>query len=374
MARSCKIGKSCGSTCINRGKECVKELYIPGIVSGLKAVANKLSIKSYRISEILDELGEDAPEGSVTASDSSTSDSEASSSSGAFYARLAKDDIDQTVPHPYFGEVDWDEVKSKIDSRSFLGRGAYGKVFAIDDDRVAKVGQISEEEALLTKEIGDLGVGPKVYGYRIGKSWNSELGVMVLERMKGKPISKLDPDKDYDSPGMDEARESYWAARAKLHRAGIAHQDMHDDNVMMNGKRVRIIDFGLAKKSYGLALVEASQVFGSKFFAFKEAADMAMRMSSETYLRPWSGSQGLNDRDSGYIPPTGNLEKMSRNWYSMKNYLGQETGDAVATEKFLARKKISSTDLLDFYLPTSVQGRVEEISKKALEILYDGVE
>ena len=53
--------------------------------------------------------------------------------------------------------------------------------------------------------------------------------------------------------------ESLIGARAKIHRLGIAHNDMHSGNVMWDVKRrqMSVIDLGLARVDERAALIEA---------------------------------------------------------------------------------------------------------------------
>jgi serine/threonine protein kinase len=65
----------------------------------------------------------------------------------------------------------------------------------------------------------------------------------------------------YKSPGVVNGittRDAYWTARAKIHRLGVAHNDTHAGNIMIDNKGVaRFVDLGLAQVSRKAALAEA---------------------------------------------------------------------------------------------------------------------
>jgi hypothetical protein len=87
-------------------------------------------------------------------------------------------------------------------------------------------------------------------------------GRIAMGEVSGKPIGDADGTKKLG--GGVSASDAYWKALADLHRMGIAHNDAHIDNIIVdkNGKG-RWVDLGLAQASPKAALAEALGVFGS---------------------------------------------------------------------------------------------------------------
>jgi serine/threonine protein kinase len=66
----------------------------------------------------------------------------------------------------------------------------------------------------------------------------------------------------FSKRGGVNAADSYWKAMADLHRLGIAHNDAHIDNILVDDKgKGRWVDMGLAQQSPKAALAEAMGIF-----------------------------------------------------------------------------------------------------------------
>jgi hypothetical protein len=146
-----------------------------------------------------------------------------------------------------------------------LGSGAFGTVIRESDKgNAVKRGDIGKDEARLIKRVGDADLGPKLKAAELdGKgdsgNPNTRLGRMAMTVLPGRPIGQKAPD---DVVGGVRVADAYWKARADLHRMGIAHNDMHIDNVFIDNKgKGRFVDMGLAQDSPKAALAEAMGVF-----------------------------------------------------------------------------------------------------------------
>jgi hypothetical protein len=150
-----------------------------------------------------------------------------------------------------------------------IGEGSYGTVIRNPDGTFVKRGDISDTEAALIKRLGDKDLGPKLIAASInGKARyhdedfvNIKQGRIAMGEVNGTPIGTSSPTRKF---GGVTASDAYWKAMADLHRMGIAHNDAHIDNILIdkNGKG-RWVDLGLAQASPKAALAEALGTFGN---------------------------------------------------------------------------------------------------------------
>lgn len=172
-------------------------------------------------------------------------------------------------------KIDW---KESINQGVKLGEGAFGTAMLVKgaSPYVVKRGEISEGEAAAIKKAGELGIGPKLlYGELAGRK-KQELGVFILQGriamglVPGKPVEDLefgtgDVRSYYKVNKTDTVADAYFKARATLHKAGIAHNDAHNGNVLIDDKgKARFVDFGLAQANPKAALAEAIGVFATR--------------------------------------------------------------------------------------------------------------
>jgi hypothetical protein len=147
---------------------------------------------------------------------------------------------------------------------SLLGRGAYGTVLREPNKGNAiKRGEVGQIEADLIDRLGKNDLGPKLLAAQLDgdSQYNpgTKIGRVAMSVVAGSPIGSKAPDKEI---GGVKVADAYWAARANLHRMGIAHNDMHIDNVLIDRKgKARFVDMGLAQDSPKAALAEALGAF-----------------------------------------------------------------------------------------------------------------
>jgi hypothetical protein len=189
----------------------------------------------------------------------------------------------------------WDETTGSGSKK--LGEGSYGTVM-MDPKRTyaVKRGDVSDTEAKLIQKLGDADLGPKLIAADIdGPGWNGAPGVdnrrgrLAMTIVDGEPIGKSQPDKEV---GGVKVADAYWTARAQLHRMGIAHNDMHIENVLVdkNGKG-RFVDMGLAQDNPKAALSEAMGAFSPP------RGGVATRLrgaqgQGDWQVRGWDGTAG----------------------------------------------------------------------------------
>jgi len=145
-----------------------------------------------------------------------------------------------------------------------LGSGMYGTAILSPDGEVVKRGVISRTEAAIVDKIGRADLGPRLIAADIGgpagpKGTGVELrnGRIAMSKVQGTPLGTI---RSKESSKGDT--DAYWKARADLHRMGIAHNDMHGNNILIDNKgKGRFVDMGLAQDNPKAALVEALGAF-----------------------------------------------------------------------------------------------------------------
>jgi hypothetical protein len=148
-----------------------------------------------------------------------------------------------------------------------IGEGSYGTVIRNPDGTFVKRGDISDTEAALIKRLGDADLGPKLRAadingpgtYHKENFVDMRNGRIAMSEVAGKPIGAAGADAKF---GGKNAADIYWKAMADLHRMGIAHNDAHIDNILVDNKgKGRWVDLGLAQASPKAALAEAMGIF-----------------------------------------------------------------------------------------------------------------
>ena len=177
---------------------------------------------------------------------------------------------------------------------TLLGRGAYGTVLREPNKGNAiKRGEVGKIEADLIDRLGKVDLGPKLLAAQLDgdSQYNpgTKIGRVAMSVVAGSPIGSKAPDKEI---GGVKVADAYWTARANLHRMGIAHNDMHIDNVLVDRKgKARFVDLGLAQDSPKAALAEAMGVFlpptGSTADRGRGAAGQG-----DWQVRRWKGTAG----------------------------------------------------------------------------------
>jgi serine/threonine protein kinase len=108
-----------------------------------------------------------------------------------------------------------------------------------------------------------------------------------MTRIKGEPIGMLTAETKVNGKNMADI---YWKAMADLHRLGIAHNDAHTDNILVDKQgKGRWVDMGLAQANPKAALAEAMGVFNTlKGFPAERAAGAQGQGNWQT--RRWPGT------------------------------------------------------------------------------------
>jgi hypothetical protein len=160
---------------------------------------------------------------------------------------------------------DWSESAKK---GTKIGEGAFGTVMTAGQDKLHKRGQIGEFEAEVLKRVGGKDLGPKLFVAELATEKGKDYGLGIqdgrvsMSKVPGKPIGSTTPASK--EIGGKRVADIYWKAMADLHRMGIAHNDAHIDNILVDDKgKGRWVDFGLSQPSPKAALAEAMGIFNT---------------------------------------------------------------------------------------------------------------
>ena len=148
-----------------------------------------------------------------------------------------------------------------------VGEGSFGTVIRNPDGTFVKRGAVSSTEAQLIKRMGEANLGPKLiaadingkHEYMDAKGVNMRDGRIAMTAVAGSPMGQVNP---YVRRAGEFVPNIYWKAMADMHRLGIAHNDAHIDNILIDDKgKGRWVDLGLAQSSPKAALAEALGTF-----------------------------------------------------------------------------------------------------------------
>lgn len=140
-------------------------------------------------------------------------------------------------------------------------KGGFGSVL-FEGDNVVKRGDIGERELEVMRKAGEAGIGPQLIYGEIGKrketfgSVDIHEGRVAMTRVPGIEIGEFPSSKE--RVGDTTVGNVFWSARAALHRLGIAHNDCHGQNIIIDDRGFpRFVDFGLSQDNPKAALSEA---------------------------------------------------------------------------------------------------------------------
>ena len=135
------------------------------------------------------------------------------------------------------------ESKTKELRPKLIGQGAFGKVYDVGDGVVIKHGRISEQEIKSLLHLKSLPEVPRVIAFsKESNNNNNDVSVLAMSKAPGVPFSQLD---EYD---QEEEWENFLPTLRKLHKRGVAHNDLHSNNVFIDEEtgKFTVIDFGQA--------------------------------------------------------------------------------------------------------------------------------
>jgi hypothetical protein len=276
--------------------------------------------------------------------------------------------------------IDWDET---VRNGKQIGEGSFGTVMRVGN--VAhKRGEVGAEEANIIKRVGEAGIGPRLLGAEISTKKREGYGVdlhngrIAMSVVPGKPLGER---KASDETNGVKAADSYWKARAALHKMGIAHNDMHVENVLIDNKGVgRFVDMGLAQNFPKAALSEAMGIFTPPQGSSANRA-LGVTGDGDWQARGWGGTGGkLLRNGEGPRATAGGREKMAK--YAPA--LSKVVNNKAAVLREMSRLGFTDNDIatiIDHGIRAPVtsyqQGPWAKLSDtqatKLINILYDGI-
>ncbi len=367
--KRCSIGKSCRYSCITKTDICELEL------------GDEMSES---LSTFLKKVGPDAEpniKSAVNVNQKPLKNQDKVVTSNTQWVRDASDfDSSFKVGRVINGTKDQFDWLGSIDKGTKLGEGAFGTVLLVKGNPgyAVKRGQVSTTEAEITQILGKAGLGPKlVYGEIAKGKPIVEHGVYITN---GRIVMSRVPGKDYgnfskssDRVGKTSIGDAYWFLRSQVHRLGIAHNDAHSGNVLIdkNGKS-RFVDMGLSQQNVKAALSEALGVFTNRGFLPKGSTFDPSKINSMTsgdYNSKFDPQLGVHKGSIKGDAPQ-NLLKMRDNLPRVYDALRSHgISDNEITRMIITQVRQP--------LPSYEKGPWAKLSNndaaKVIDILYDGV-
>ena len=265
-----------------------------------------------------------------------------------------------------------------------IGEGAYGTVIKNPDGTFVKRGAIAETEADLIRRLGERDLGPKLVAADInGKHpYNSERfvdiknGRIAMGEVPGQPIGTSAASRQF---GGKNAADAYWKAMADLHRMGIAHNDAHIDNILVDNKgKGRWVDLGLAQASPKAALAEAMGIFPTLKGA---QADRVMGAAGQGNWqgRRWDGT-AVRQAEAAKMRGGQTWKEFQQRFpIASRVWDNQEAAQNKLLDLGLTKNEVSSVidhgirSPLDTYTKGAWAKLTDKQAQEVLDILYDGI-
>jgi len=267
----------------------------------------------------------------------------------------------------------WRETSRDAGSKN-IGRGSFGTVHHNKGSNLAvKRGDISTSEVEILKKLGDKGIVPKLIAADINGPGQQDLGRLGIDNRWGRVAMEFVAGKPLgDMVESHENINKFWEARAALHREGIAHNDMHPGNVIIqdNGK-AKFVDLGLAQDSPKAALSEAMGAFIPPRVVITRKIAGAKNDGDWQVIR-WDATGGpkLRERNFDYKNEASSLSRLMDNKNALQYRMMH---DGFTKEDIALIMKTGIRNRPDVY-ERDVWAKIsDERAKEYLNILYEGI-
>lgn len=134
-------------------------------------------------------------------------------------------------------------IQSKLTNQNLLGKGNWGKVYDIGNGIVVKTGVISQSEIDIMERLKNIPEVPRVLAVSLKDPTGNNVSMMAMTHKPGFSVNKLS-----DKKMQDVYTKLVPPVLNKIHKAGVAHNDLHGGNILYDRKnnKISIIDFGHA--------------------------------------------------------------------------------------------------------------------------------
>lgn len=243
-------------------------------------------------------------------------------------------------------------------NNKLIGKGGMGQAFRTDGPPpgIIKRGKIGEHEVEVWQKLQGTGRVPEIHGAAVSKGMKEigagygghvreANGYLGLGMAKGQTVGSLNRQGNPDRDTRQNVVNEYIRARKDIHLAGVAHNDMHAQNIFYDRTtgKAQLIDFGLAQPSYKAALMEALNTNRGDWQA-------------ERFLRSY--------KQSGDSPEA--LTRLSANQARVATKMQREGIDINKVYDMGIRNKPEHIDRV-------LRNMSEAAAEAYLKVLYDGV-
>jgi len=394
VGKRCTKGKSCGATCIDARERCELELG-PEVSSSTSKVRNlvnrssgntsgsgtqesdapDLAFESWNSQQLKNRIKyADAPE-KLRVMQELKRRGEKGYSGGISELKSSDAAVGAEFPK-VTGVRGYDPVKAyNAPGSKSLGSGAMGVVKETDGHppSIIKMGSIGRHEAEALKVLNGTGVAPTLHGQKIigvprvvdeglGSHVDEAKGYLGMSKSPGKPLAAIKVHK-MSPQEREEMADAFIAARATLHRNGVAHNDMHTNNYFYDQgtKKGHLVDFGLAQVDKRAALMEALGLgfggkggVGSSFdpsFGYDQKGDYQ--------------AEGIKGKLGTVVIPSKNFDRYMDNRTRVLKEMGQEHPVAIKNYRD-GGIRLPKSDL-------DTSGLTEDQAKTYIDMLYEGI-
>lgn len=264
-------------------------------------------------------------------------------------------------------EINWGAI-AQSGARRVGSPGAYGAFISVPTENLfkgdlkgnypqgvgIKGGRIGAEEAQALKKVGDADLGPRLIAAKMLRletgSNVHEAGLIAMGKVPGKDLFSF--SQPYDKVNGVEIATAFWKARKEIHKLGIAHNDMHPGNILIDDSgKVRFVDFGLAQNN--------------KKAAFAEAVGAVTK--SDWQVTRW------HELGTGYggSPQSDSYKRLVENWDRVKSIMTEDGISASEISRIADTGLRKRPDVFDRgpWINPILTDRID----RYIDILYEGV-